>query len=86
MLSISEGLYFYKTQTGFVHECVCAQSCQTLCDPMDSSPQNSSVYGKDTGVGCHFLFQGILPIQGLNPHLLHPLHWQTDCLPLCHLR
>ena len=27
--------------------------------------------GKSTGVGCHFLLQGILPTQGLNPGLLH---------------
>ena len=25
--------------------------------------------GKNTGVGCHFLLQGIFPIQGLNPGL-----------------
>ena len=25
--------------------------------------------GKNTGVGCHALLQGILPSQGLNPHL-----------------
>ena len=30
------------------------QSCPTLCDPIDSSPQGS---GKNTGVGCHFLLQ-----------------------------
>ena len=31
-----------------------------------------SVPGKNTGVGCHFLLQGIFPlIQGLNPGLLH---------------
>ena len=48
--------------------CVCAQSLQsgpTLCDPMDYSPPVSSVNrdspGKNTGVGCHTLFQGILP-------------------------
>ena len=33
-------------------------------------------------VGCHFLLQGIFPIQGLNPCLLHLLNWQTDSLPL----
>ena len=33
--------------------------------------------GKNTGVGCHFLFQGNFLIQGSNPHLLH---WQTDSL------
>ena len=27
--------------------------------------------GKDTGMGCHFLLQRILPIQGLIPGLLH---------------
>ena len=37
--------------------------------------------GKNTGVGCHFLLQGIFLTQGLNPHLLH---WQVDSLPLSH--
>ena len=30
--------------------------------------------GKNTGVGCHFLLQGIFLIQGLNPCLLHLLY------------
>ena len=29
--------------------------------------------GKNTGMGCHFLLQGIFPTQGLNPHLLGSL-------------
>ena len=37
------------------------QSCLTLCNPTDSSPPGSSrpwdSPGKNTGVGCHFLFQ-----------------------------
>ena len=33
--------------------------------------------GMNTRVGCHFLFQGIFPTQGSNPHLLH---WQVDSL------
>ena len=41
------------------------QSYPTLCDPMDCSPPGSSVPwdspGKNTGVGCHFLLQGIFP-------------------------
>ena len=41
--------------------------------------------GKNTGVGCHFLLQGIFPTQGLNPCLLCSLHWQADSLPLCQL-
>ena len=38
--------------------------------------------GKNTGVGCHFLLQGIFPTQGSNQYLLHLLHWQADSLPL----
>ena len=41
--------------------------------------------GKNTAVGYHFLFQGIFPTEGSNPHLLHLLFWQADFLPLCHL-
>ena len=51
------------------------QSCVTLCDPMDCSPPGSFVHGdstgKNTGVGCHALLQGILPTQGSNPGLPH---------------
>ena len=39
--------------------------------------------GKNTGVGCHCLLQGIFLTQGSNPHLLH---WQTDSLPLAKLK
>ena len=52
------------------------QSCLTLCNPMDcslpgSSPWNSP--GKNTGVGCHSLLQGIFPggIQASKLGLLH---------------
>ena len=44
--------------------------------------------GKNIGVGCHFLLQGIFPTQGSNPRLLRLLrlrHWQADSLPLSHL-
>ena len=37
--------------------------------------------GKNTGVCCRFLLQGIFPSQGSNPHLLH---WQVNSLPLSH--
>ena len=41
--------------------------------------------GKNTGLGSHFLLQGIFLTQGLNPRLLYLLHWQGDSLPLRHL-
>ena len=38
--------------------------------------------GKNTGVGCHCLLQGIFVTQGWNLCLLDLLHWQVDSLPL----
>ena len=38
--------------------------------------------GKNTGVGCHALLQGIFLTQRWNPHLLRLLHWQAGSLPL----
>ena len=55
-------------------------------DPLDSSPPGSSVHGdspgKNTGVGCHALLQGILLTQGSHLHFLCLLHWQVGSLPL----
>ena len=42
-----------------------------FADPMDCSLLGSSVRGKNTGVGCHSLLQGIFLTQGLNLGLLH---------------
>ena len=62
-----------------------AQSCPTLCDPMDCSLPGSSVHGifpgKNTGVGCHFLLQGIFLTQGWNLGLLHCRSYQGS--PVC---
>ena len=38
--------------------------------------------GKNTGVGCRFLLQGIFPTQGSNLLILNLLYWQVDSLPL----
>ena len=55
--------------------CLDAQPCPTLCDPIDCSPPGSSVHGdslgKNTGMGCQALLQGIFPTQGSNPGLPH---------------
>ena len=40
--------------------------------------------GKNTGVGCYFLPQGIFLTQGSNLCPLCCLPWQGDSLPLCH--
>ena len=41
--------------------------------------------GKNTGVGCHVLLQGIFLTQGSNPHLLHLPHSSQIIYPLTDL-
>ena len=67
----------------------CMLSCfslvQLFVNPMECRLPGSSVHdspGKNTGVGCHALFQGIFPNQGSNLCLLCLLHWQAGSLPL----
>ena len=46
------------------------QSCLTLCDSVGSSVRGDSP-GKNTGVACHSLLQGMFPTQGSNPDVPH---------------
>ena len=61
--------------------CVCDYVCVCVCTPRCSvvshclGPHGLALLsmgfsGKNNGVGCHTLLQGIFPTQGLNPHLL----------------
>ena len=60
-----------------LYKCVylVTQSCPTLRNPLDCSLPSSSNHGdspgKNTGMGCHALLQGIFPTQGSNPGLPH---------------
>ena len=49
--------------------------------PQRKIPWTEDFPGKNPGVGCHFLLQGIFLTQGLNAHLLPLFHWQADSLP-----
>ena len=56
-------------------KCLVAQSCPALYEPIDHSPSGYLVHGdspgKNPGVGCHALLQGIFLTQGSNPGVLH---------------
>ena len=76
----------------YILDCVCVCVCSVMSDSLQPHrlqpakllcPWDFS--GKNTGMGSHFLLQGIFPTQGSNPYLLHLLHWQADPLPLSHL-
>ena len=77
LLSV-KGLPVSPLKLFILHVCECllvAQSCPVLCDPMDCNPSGSSVHGdspgKDTGMGSHFLLQGIFPTRGSTLGLLN---------------
>ena len=76
----------FSMSHSFTCPCVCsvAQSCPTLCDPWNIACQVLCPWdslGKNTGVGCHALLQGIFLTQGLNSHLSCLLHWRASSLP-----
>ena len=66
--------------------CLATKLCLSLLRPHGLQPARLlgpwDFSGKNTGVGCHFLLQGILQTQGSNSPLLS---WQADSLPLSHL-
>ena len=60
-----------------------AKSCLTLGTPLTvarQAPLSMGFFRQETGVGCHFLLQGIFPTQGSNPGLLHPGYLPTELL------
>ena len=80
-------IFFFPCFT-FTLVCICAnalQSCSTL-RPSELPPARSlcpwDSPGKNTGVDCYALLQGIILTQGSNLGLLHLLHWQAGSLPL----
>ena len=56
--------FFLLCQGNYAVLSLVAQSCPTLCDPMDCIQPGSSVHGdspgKDTGVGCHASSRGCI--------------------------
>ena len=69
--------------------CLRAQSCLTFLLPHGLWPTRLlcpwNFPTSSTGVGCHFLLQGIFSTQGSSLCLRHLLHWQAGSLPLRHL-
>ena len=64
---------------------MCAQSCPTLCDPMDCSPPGSSVHGVSQA---RILEWVAIPLSGgLPDSVIEPASpaLQADSLPLHHL-
>ena len=74
---------FSKWYWEYIYMCVCVCVCVS-CSVVSDSLQPHGLYsqparlfcpwdfpGKVTGMGCHFLLQGIFQTQGLNPSLLH---------------
>ena len=78
---------------GLESELFCLLSVCIVCSVLSESPWPPwpgalglhcprDFLGKNSGVGCHFLLQGIFPAQRSNPCLSHLLHWQANSLSL----
>ena len=64
---------FAEPHAGWISATVCLILCSFMdCNPPDFCPGDSP--GKNTGMGCLALLQGIFPSQRLNLHLLRLLH------------
>ena len=64
-----------------------SQSCPILVTPWTVARQVPCPWdspGKNTGVGCHFLLEGIFLTQGSNPGLLRLLHCSWILYRPCH--
>ena len=71
----AQGHMYYSNKFGFINYfdnyvtlcAVLSRSVVSLCDHIDCSPPGSPAHedspGKNTGVGCHALLQGIFPTQ-----------------------
>ena len=61
-----------------IYACVfgCVQLCAAPLTVAHQSPLSVEFPRKNTGMGCHFLFHGIFPTQGLNLCFLCLLHYR----------
>ena len=79
---------WFKTGKGLQQGCILSPACTcvlsrvrlfvTLCTIAHQTPLSKGFSGKDTGEGCHFLLQGNVWFQELNPYLLCLLHWEAE--------
>ena len=74
----------------YICGCLVAQSCLTLCDPLDYSPPGSSLCMRISQARileqvAFFLLQEIFLTQGSNPPLLYLLCCRWSLYPLSHL-
>ena len=71
-MNVTEAEDIKKRWQEYTEKKVKVKSCSTLCDPVEPTrllpPWDYP--GENTGVGCHFLLQGIFLTQGSNPGLL----------------
>ena len=87
-LNMCEGSSFFTLTPMLVIICIltvspCMHACSVVSDSLP--PYGLRFPGKDTGVGCHFLLQGIFWPRDWIWISCNSLHWQVDSLPLSHL-
>ena len=82
--NISKEILFLLYHTMCVLSCSVMSNCATPWAVAHQALCPGDFPIKNTRVGSHFLFQGIVLTQRSNSCLLHLLPWQADSLPLHH--
>ena len=82
-------MHFFGPLQAIICVCSIAQSCPSLCNPMDCNLSGPLVYWIFQAIIMEWVAisssRGIFPTQGWNLHLLRLLHWQADSLLPIHL-
>ena len=80
------GSWFQQNFVKPLHACSVAQSCSTLCDPMDCSPPASSVHGiSQARIPAWIAISSSRGSSWSGDRTPRLLHWQADSLPVSHL-
>ena len=75
---IGEGIHAHMLSAfSCVWLCVAVWIVATHPTPCPGSSVHGDSPGKNIGMDCHALLQGIFSTQGINPHVLCLLHWQA---------
>ena len=65
---------------GLLMECFSSLWLSLFLPQLFLQPLPQGSQGRNTGVGCHALFQGIFQTQELNPRLLHCIFYRMGSL------
>jgi len=84
LVHIPQSLYFLDVKNGCAWVLSCVGLSVNLWTLVCQAPQSMGFSWQDSGLGCHFLLQGIFPTQGFYLCFLYILHCRWILYLLSH--